>query len=108
MPASQFLPRPPNHTGPLDIQEASFCPKTTADWLAHNGLKGAVFFKKIISFYAAKTITLTGCFDVPIGIYSAPSRCFLSPFTIYELSYRTLYVKIAHVPGRAGGMRAYI
>ncbi|XP_038067534.1 von Willebrand factor A domain-containing protein 3A-like isoform X2 [Patiria miniata] len=40
LPQSRFLPRPPNHTGPLVLEEAAFLPKTSEDWLQQNGLKG--------------------------------------------------------------------
>ncbi|XP_063961989.1 von Willebrand factor A domain-containing protein 3A-like [Lytechinus pictus] len=40
LPQSRFLPRPPNHAGPLTIDEpASFIPKASHDWLLQNGLK---------------------------------------------------------------------
>lgn len=40
LPQSRFLPRPPNHTARLNIEDPSFQPKTSADWLKQNGLKG--------------------------------------------------------------------
>ncbi|XP_033630517.1 von Willebrand factor A domain-containing protein 3A-like isoform X3 [Asterias rubens] len=40
LPQSRFLPRPPNHTTPLAIEEPSFLPKTSEEWLQQNGLKG--------------------------------------------------------------------
>ncbi|XP_071962568.1 von Willebrand factor A domain-containing protein 3A-like isoform X2 [Antedon mediterranea] len=39
LPQSRFLPRPPNHTGALTIQEQPFHPKSSEDWLKQNGLK---------------------------------------------------------------------
>ncbi|XP_018424321.1 PREDICTED: von Willebrand factor A domain-containing protein 3A, partial [Nanorana parkeri] len=39
MPPSIFLPKPPNHDGPLNIAISSFSPKTSAEWLKTNGLK---------------------------------------------------------------------
>ncbi|PIK60484.1 putative von Willebrand factor A domain-containing protein 3A [Apostichopus japonicus] len=39
LPQSRFLPRPPNHAGSLVIEEPSFLPKTSAEWLQQNGLK---------------------------------------------------------------------
>ncbi|XP_063727646.1 von Willebrand factor A domain-containing protein 3A-like isoform X2 [Symsagittifera roscoffensis] len=66
MPASQFLPRPPNHTGPLHIQEASFSPKTTADWLAQNGLKA-----KRLSLYQ---ILAPNAFDYVEGFVAALNK----------------------------------
>uniref|UniRef100_UPI00398E4A58 von Willebrand factor A domain-containing protein 3A n=1 Tax=Pristiophorus japonicus TaxID=55135 RepID=UPI00398E4A58 len=39
IPPARFLPRPPNHDGPLCIETASFLPKTSAEWLRQNGLK---------------------------------------------------------------------
>ncbi|XP_075035807.1 von Willebrand factor A domain-containing protein 3A isoform X2 [Mixophyes fleayi] len=39
MPPSAFLPKPPNHDGPLNIEIPNFSPKTSAEWLKKNGLK---------------------------------------------------------------------
>ncbi|XP_015216057.2 von Willebrand factor A domain-containing protein 3A isoform X2 [Lepisosteus oculatus] len=39
LPPSHFLPKPPNHCGPLSIERQNFLPKTSADWLKSNGLK---------------------------------------------------------------------
>ncbi|XP_053327974.1 von Willebrand factor A domain-containing protein 3A [Spea bombifrons] len=39
MPPSVFLPKPPNHDGPLNIEIPNFLPKTSAEWLQTNGLK---------------------------------------------------------------------
>ncbi|XP_072275035.1 von Willebrand factor A domain-containing protein 3A [Pyxicephalus adspersus] len=39
MPTSVFLPKPPNHDGPLNIEIPNFSPKTSAEWLKKNGLK---------------------------------------------------------------------
>ncbi|XP_063790485.1 von Willebrand factor A domain-containing protein 3A isoform X2 [Pseudophryne corroboree] len=39
MPPSTFLPKPPNHDGPLNIEIPNFSPKTSAEWLKKNGLK---------------------------------------------------------------------
>ncbi|KAE8579361.1 hypothetical protein XENTR_v10024015 [Xenopus tropicalis] len=36
---SAFLPKPPNHDGPLNIEIPNFSPKTSAEWLKKNGLK---------------------------------------------------------------------
>ncbi|XP_078691175.1 von Willebrand factor A domain-containing protein 3A-like [Branchiostoma floridae x Branchiostoma belcheri] len=40
LPQSRFLPRPPNHSGPLNIETPNFQPKTSEVWLKTNGLKG--------------------------------------------------------------------
>ncbi|XP_077979926.1 von Willebrand factor A domain-containing protein 3A-like isoform X2 [Glandiceps talaboti] len=39
LPASRFLPRPPNHAGALNIEIPPFQPKTSDDWLKMNGLR---------------------------------------------------------------------
>ncbi|XP_033122246.1 von Willebrand factor A domain-containing protein 3A-like [Anneissia japonica] len=39
LPQSRFLPRPPNHTGALTIEDQPFHPKSSDDWLKQNGLK---------------------------------------------------------------------
>ncbi|MEE6497733.1 hypothetical protein FKM82_002827 [Ascaphus truei] len=39
LPPSSFLPKPPNHDGPLCIEMPNFSPKTSAQWLKKNGLK---------------------------------------------------------------------
>ncbi|KAM8960489.1 LOW QUALITY PROTEIN: von Willebrand factor A domain-containing protein 3A [Pelodytes ibericus] len=39
MPPSMFLPKPPNHDGPLNIEIPNFTPKTSTEWLKKNGLK---------------------------------------------------------------------
>ncbi|CAH2307159.1 Hypothetical predicted protein [Pelobates cultripes] len=39
IPPSVFLPKPPNHDGPLNIEIPNFTPKASADWLKKNGLK---------------------------------------------------------------------
>ena len=40
LPQSRFLPRPPGHDRPLDLDQPAFHPKTSDDWLKSNGLKG--------------------------------------------------------------------
>lgn len=37
--ASRFLPRPPNHNMPLNIETPNFNPRKSEDWLSENGLK---------------------------------------------------------------------
>ncbi|XP_069838086.1 von Willebrand factor A domain-containing protein 3A [Dendropsophus ebraccatus] len=39
IPTSAFLPKPPNHNEPLNIDIPSFSPRTSAEWLKKNGLK---------------------------------------------------------------------
>ncbi|XP_006823607.1 von Willebrand factor A domain-containing protein 3A-like [Saccoglossus kowalevskii] len=39
LPASRFLPRPPNHSGTLNIEIPPFQPKTSDEWLKMNGLR---------------------------------------------------------------------
>ncbi|XP_068100923.1 von Willebrand factor A domain-containing protein 3A isoform X2 [Hyperolius riggenbachi] len=39
MPPSAFLPKPPNHDGPLNIEIPNFSPKPSLEWLKKNGLK---------------------------------------------------------------------
>ncbi|XP_072916227.1 von Willebrand factor A domain-containing protein 3A isoform X1 [Hemitrygon akajei] len=39
MPLAWFLPRPPNHEGPLSIETPGLLPRTSAEWLKHSGLK---------------------------------------------------------------------
>ncbi|KAM4698276.1 von Willebrand factor A domain-containing protein 3A [Rhinophrynus dorsalis] len=39
VPPSTFLPKPPNHEGPLNIEVPNFSPKSSAEWLKKNGLK---------------------------------------------------------------------
>lgn len=39
IPPSAFLPKPPNHDGPLNIEISDFSPKTSTKWLKKNGLK---------------------------------------------------------------------
>lgn len=36
---SRFLPRPPNHHKPLNIEHPNFHPSTSAEWLVQNGLQ---------------------------------------------------------------------
>ncbi|KAM5151829.1 von Willebrand factor A domain-containing protein 3A [Mantella aurantiaca] len=39
IPPSAFLPKPPNHEEPLNIEVPNFSPKTSAEWIKKNGLK---------------------------------------------------------------------
>ncbi|XP_044160275.1 von Willebrand factor A domain-containing protein 3A [Bufo gargarizans] len=39
IPPSAFLPKPPNHNAPLNINIPNFSPRTSAEWLKKNGLK---------------------------------------------------------------------
>lgn len=39
IPPSAFLPKPPNHNAPLEIDIPNFSPRTSAEWLKKNGLK---------------------------------------------------------------------
>ncbi|XP_070580843.1 von Willebrand factor A domain-containing protein 3A-like isoform X2 [Ptychodera flava] len=39
LPASRFLPRPPNHASALNIEMPPFQPKTSNEWLKNNGLR---------------------------------------------------------------------
>ncbi|KAM3916063.1 von Willebrand factor A domain-containing protein 3A [Leptodactylus fuscus] len=39
IPPSAFLPKPPNHNAPLNIDVPNFSPRTSAEWLKKNGLK---------------------------------------------------------------------
>ncbi|XP_075686339.1 von Willebrand factor A domain-containing protein 3A isoform X3 [Rhinoderma darwinii] len=39
IPPSAFLPKPPNHNSPLNIDIPKFSPRTSAEWLKKNGLK---------------------------------------------------------------------
>uniref|UniRef100_A0A8C5QXN6 von Willebrand factor A domain containing 3A n=1 Tax=Leptobrachium leishanense TaxID=445787 RepID=A0A8C5QXN6_9ANUR len=39
LPPSAFLPKPPNHDGPLNMEIPKFSPKSSAEWLKKNGLK---------------------------------------------------------------------
>ncbi|XP_056390759.1 von Willebrand factor A domain-containing protein 3A isoform X3 [Hyla sarda] len=39
IPTSAFLPKPPNHSAPLNVDIPNFSPRTSAEWLKKNGLK---------------------------------------------------------------------
>ncbi|CAJ0946793.1 unnamed protein product, partial [Ranitomeya imitator] len=39
IPPSAFLPKPPNHSAPLNIKIPHFLPRTSSEWLLKNGLR---------------------------------------------------------------------
>lgn len=39
VPQSRFLPRPPGHDAPLNLETPRFQPLTSVEWLKENGLK---------------------------------------------------------------------
>ncbi|XP_073503698.1 von Willebrand factor A domain-containing protein 3A isoform X2 [Phyllobates terribilis] len=39
IPPSAFLPKPPNHSAPLNIEIPNFLPRTSSEWLLKNGLR---------------------------------------------------------------------
>ncbi|KAF6019954.1 VWA3A [Bugula neritina] len=97
LPQSRFLPRPPGHDLPLNLDQPTFHPKTSKDWIKSNGLKAKNL--EIYQVLAKNSHTFKEDF-VPVlkrTVKSQVNNSALTKFTWNDGSIRNVHVDMSEM-----------